>query len=298
MKKMILFMGLVLFFNGYIVDAMNPQAGATAEDLQREYLKRMQEMARQFQEQLQREREAHAQEMAAEREKRSETEKAKAQLEREKILRGILLHISVEDKTLIRITANDILQLDILERHVKTDEVYQRFLPYCELFGRRDLGVVATQKDLSDVREYISETLVNVPDAKAPREKPVLHCTTNKWGGWGGDVEWKNGRHCGGDHGAWVNPVLVVWLNEMGESNFPTWWWNKYAPSWPGQQLTAAVGRAMVTYNDRLTVYNEQQAKYKSQIEHAQAIPFPSDGFNRLVDQVNKFLTEGAQDAL
>ena len=268
-----------------------------ARGVEREHITQMRILAIQAQAEIDRREDAHEHELADREARQAETEKQRVQAEKINTLRGILLHIPVTDKNPIMLRAANLIELDILERHKKVDELYKRFLPYSELFGRTDLDVVATSDDLDAVRYYVNETVIAPLTAVEPPKKPYLVGTDYGWGNRGGDVEWNNGRRGGSDHGAWVNPALVGWLNGMGEDNFTKWWWNKYAPSWPGEQLNAAVGRAMSTYNGRLATYQSQKSQHESQVEHAKAMVFPSESFNRLVDQVNRFFTEGLQDA-
>ncbi len=264
------------------------QIQESAESLQREYLKQIQEMEKQFQEELQREREAHAQEMAAGREKLSEAEKAKAQLEREKILRGLLLHINVEDKTPIRITADDIMQLDVLERHVKTDEIYQRFLPYSELFGRADLGVLVTQEDLFAVFNYINITRVS------PEPAPlILIRDPHK-----GPKNWNTYVSC-------ADMWFLIKKYRMLEIA-----WNCPSGTDYGEVHTSAAygneSSNLERFNyyknlenaERQRVYNDALAKRDAELRLAQEALFPSREFNCLVEQVNSFLSEGLEYTL
>ena len=58
-------------------------------------------------------------------------------------------------------------------------------------------------------------------------------------------------------------------------------------------KITESINRATTTYNNRLNEYNRQQNLYKDQIKKAEAVNFPAEEFNRLVDNANRFFTEG-----
>lgn len=218
-------------------------------------------------------------------------------LEKEKELEARISHVFIANPSLkpekVVIRSSDIEHIaDIFLRHNTIQREYNKFAFFSELYGNTDLGVVATTDDLNAVKQYVNETVIAPLTAVEPPKKPYLVGTDHGWGNRGGDVEWNNGRRGGPDHGAWVNPALVGWLNGMGEDNFTKWWWNKYAPSWPGEQLSAAVGRAMSTYNSRLATYQSQKSRYEAQIKHAMTQVFPSESFNRLVNQFNEFVSK------
>ena len=214
-------------------------------------------------------------------------------IEKKYILRGLLLRINITDKTLIQYRATDIEQMSIFERHKVVNEIYEKVLPFAELFGRDDLDVVATKEDFSNTEAYIKNTRINMQEPKIPRPKPILIGHDLGWGNRGGPVEWNNGRRGGADHGAWVNPILIDWFNEMGIYGYDHWWWNKYVPNKGSRKFDSAWNRADIEYSRRLAIYNKQKTEYDIQVRHAESEKFPSESFNRLIDQVNSFLSEG-----
>lgn len=56
--------------------------------------------------------------------------------------------------------------------------------------------------------------------------------------------------------------------------------------------------RAVAEYNKRKQKFKQQSTERNLEIEKANTIAFPSNEFNHLVDQVNKFLYEGRHDML
>ena len=243
--------------------------------------------------------EAYDRQIAVMNDKINEFTALNAGLEREKELLSLIngVYRSNPDNAFIRSrsfisgNAQEIRDIgDLFVRRSRVEDIYNKVRLFSNLLGREDLGVVATSADLDMVRRYVDETRIAPFTAVPPRQRPHLVNVDHGWGNRGGDTEWNNGCRGGGNHDAWVNPVLVGWLNEMGEDNFTKRWWNKYAPAWPGEQLGAAIGRAMSTYNNRLAAYQNQKSQYETQIGRACAIVFPSEEFDRLVKQCNEFI--------
>ena len=251
----------------------------------------------QYNERRERIEEAYEQQKALMQRMIDEVASINLKLEKEKELESRISHVFIANPYLkpekVVIRSSDVDNIaDIFLKHDTVQREYNKFAFFSELYGNTDLGVVATIDDLNAVKQYVNETVIAPLTAVEPPKRPYLVGTDHGWGNRGGDVEWNNGRRGGPDHGAWVNPALVGWLNRMGEDNFTKWWWNKYAPSWPGEQLNAAVGRAMSTYSSRLATYQSQKSRYEAQIKHALAQVFPSESFNRLVEQFNEFVSK------
>ena len=209
-------------------------------------------------------------------------------IEKKYILRGLLLRINITDKTLIQYRATDIEQMSIFERHKVVNEIYEKVLPFAELFGRDDLDVVATRNDFFELKEYLSRTTIQAEPIK-PRAKPVCH-NHGYCGCRGGEIEWNYSGW------AWINSSIQPWLREMGVNDFAAGGWDNRAGgnSWGTQAyINNWHPRAMAEYNRRLKEYNDKTSERNAQIERATAEPFPAEAFNRLIDQVNKFFIEG-----
>ncbi len=142
-------------------------------------------------------------------------------LKKQNALRGLLLRINVTDKTLIQYRATDIEQMNIFERHKVANEIYERGLPFAELFGRDDLDVVATRNDFSKLEEYLNRTTIEAEPTK-PRSKPVCH-NHGYCGCRGGEIEWNYSGW------AWINSSIQPWLREMGVNDFAADGWDNRA---------------------------------------------------------------------
>ena len=270
---------------------------ALISNLQDRYEDILGNVTEQYNERRERMEEAYEQQKALMQRMIDEVTAINLKLEKERELEARISHVFIANPSLkpekVVIRSSDIEHIaDIFLKHNTVQREYNKFAFFSELYGKTDLGVVATTDDLNAVKQYVNETMIAPLTAVEPPKKPYLVSTDHGWGNRGGDVEWNNGRRGGPDHGAWVNPALVGWLNGMGEDNFTKWWWNKYAPSWPGEQLNAAVERAMSTYNSRLATYQSQKSRYEAQIKHAITQVFPSESFNRLVNQFNEFVSK------
>lgn len=185
-------------------------------------------------------------------------------------LRGILLKINVNDRTPISDKAENIQQLEVLERHVRTESIYKRCLAFNELIGRTDLGVSATQEDLDAVHNYVKNTAVMAP--VKPVEKPASNAPRRDW---------------------------VIWFRELGG-------YDKYRSK--SREFTCSIEgpsqgvdwlffvcnrRAAEAYDNQMNEYNKQLSMYHERIKNAEAVKFPTEEFDRLVSDVNRFFTEG-----
>ncbi|MBR1734461.1 MAG: hypothetical protein IJ730_03290, partial [Alphaproteobacteria bacterium] len=208
------------------------------------------------------------------------------QAEKINTLRGILLHIPITDKTPIMLRAANLIELDILERHNKVDELYKRFLPFSELFGRRDLGVVATPQDLTRVKEYITATYIS-PKPTRPTFICDVHSGPKSWNKY---VSFSDMTFLMRKYGM----LDIAWNYEgtdWGEVH--TSW--AYGPEWKNIEMFNHFKEKENT--ERICIYNNKLSKHNQEYRQASTQVFPSESFNRLVDNVNRFFTEGFQDA-
>ncbi|MDR1982537.1 MAG: hypothetical protein LBQ08_01930 [Holosporaceae bacterium] len=214
---------------------------------------------------------------------------ATKEAEKKSTLRSMLLQVPATNKNFIRIKALNAERMDIFGRHKTVEELYARFLPFSELFGRADLGVIATLEDLASIKTYKDDILI-MTEPVCPPAMPVL---SEYSPGKGGEVEWGK-IHLGWK--CWVNPAMRLWLLEMGVSDFYEYWpagGEQY--DWWGSDKywKDCRPRAVAEYNRRKQTYDQKTKERNSQIVRATALAFPAVAFNRLVDQVNSFLIEG-----
>ena len=275
----------------------DPKFKLLATVLDDKHKSQMRTLAMLAQSEKNRQRDAFDREMEAKNAELEEARNEKIRVEKEKELQGQISRVFLANPSLSReiimIRSEEINRMtDIFKKRAAIQARYSKFAPFSSLLGREDLGVTATVNDLNAVRRYVDETAIAPLTAVPPRGRPHLVNVDHGWGNRGGNTEWNNGCRGGANHDAWVNPVLVRWLKEMGEYNFTEKWGNKYAPQWPNEQLWAAIDRATSTYNNRLNAYKTQKSQYEARIRHAQAVAFPSDAFDRLVEQFNTFLSK------
>lgn len=216
-----------------------------------------------------------------------EVRNEKIRVEKVNTLRGILLKIPVVDKTPISMRAANMLQLDVIERNKRADEFYKRFVPYSELFGRTDLDVVATPDDLGCLNNYINGT-------KVRQLEPVIPSFQEKGGAnWWGEpnVDW-------GEY----NRVVSLVPEARQPYVYENYGRASFGEGWPGHGTKwkdwAARSRFISTGNAGIARINQgRRDTYNAEIARSSSVPFPAEEFNRLVDQVNKFFTEGLQDS-
>lgn len=207
-----------------------------------------------------------------------------AKLEEEKQLHSYVNRIfvanpSLEPKKIIA-RAGDIERInDILVRHDTLEGLYEKFKLFTELYGNTELGVCAMPRDLRVLGIYVSQIKTM------------------------------------------QRPIAIVGFQEIGGSN---WWgepnvnWGEYqriiriVPSAAQRYVYPNCGRAsfgggrvdhcdwkdwngrvrfISTANSEIARINrENQEKYEADINRAKSVVFPSESFNRLVDQFNEFI--------
>ena len=254
-----------------------------ARAVEREHANQLNVFAIQAQSDIDRLECSHQHEISSLQEQLDETKRQKTKAEQLIALRGLLLQIPVADKSIITERAINIEQLGILERHAKVSELYKKFSVYKELFGRNDLGVVATKQDLTSVKKYIHDTTV--------RKKPIQPTMIR---------EIRNGfinRHVSFSEMTFLmkkyGMLDIAWNYEgtdIGEVH-KSW---AYGPEHENIRMFNHFKDIENTY--RKNTYNKELALYNSEYDRALHAVFPSESFNRLVDQVNKFFIEGLQD--
>jgi len=155
---------------------------------------------------------------------------------------------------------------DITLRHNKVQNEYNKFKLFSELYGNKDFGIIATTNDLNAVKMYVDHTVITPFTAVPPPQRPNLDISSYH------NLEMSVKRI--------GLPNIRKWVLEMGENH-----WDPKVTV-----LIFIVKRATSTYNDRLATYQNSKKQHEDQVAKANAAKFPSESFNRLVDQFNEFV--------
>ena len=215
----------------------------------------------------------------------------------------ITFRMQTADINPIKQSSENILLLDISKRREEIIRLYNKFLHYFELFDRAGLDAKEILDDFKKIKIYVDEINITTPDITPPKARPfpIGRYTPIKARGvfiklfdfdYGLDTNFNYIRRYH-DLELRINSKLIPWLNEVGIgfSCPPVIYVSKF-PDQLEWDLRSAIDAASAVYNHRLDIYKKRLTESKAQIEHAEAIVFPSESFDRLVDQVNSFLAK------
>ena len=220
-----------------------------------------------------------------------EIRKLNFDLEKKNQLGSRVSHVFIANSSLkpekIMVRSFDINNiLDINLKHNKVQDEYNKFVLFSELYGNKDLDIVATKNDLNAVKQYVDNTAIIPFTAVPPPQRPSVENVIMTFRPLFSKLYT-------------VPHILEDWLNNMGENNYI----KSINDNGGGglfvfetnydkirHSVDAAIQRATSTYNNRLTAYQNSKKQHEDQIDKAQAAIFPSESFNRLVDQFNAFV--------
>lgn len=179
---------------------------------------------------------------------------------------------------------------DILEKHRLAKELYEKFNLFSDLYGNTELGVIATQQDLNEFSQYVRDCQVKVavPDATPPALiRGVFSAPVNGTRAWncvyGSDMQFLKNKY---------GMLEVAWYR-----------FGKYYTGSDHAEIHCAAaygneGANIAYYNhykdienaERMQKYNDAKNAYARELDRAKSVAFPSESFNRLVDQFNEFV--------
>jgi len=222
--------------------------------------------------------------------------KMNSDLEKKSQLKSRIHHVFMINPSLrpekILIRSFDIQQIgDPMLKHNRLQQEYNKFVLFSELYGKTELGVFATTEDLNAVNHYS-----NTPVPVEPQPYPHFPNIRHEFFANLDQTDWcyYNDPFLTLKKYVMVNQKLIKWLEEMGEMISNKMISSKKITPFSGLLnvdkvvieltiLNEAKQRALTTYNNRMALYRTQKSQYE-------ALVFPTEAFNRLVDQFNEFV--------
>lgn len=185
-------------------------------------------------------------------------------MKKENNLYKILVPSLTKNKSIIKLTSEDIIHMSIPERINKLEELYQEFLLFSDLYGKFDLGIIPTLKDLEDIKNYKENIKVNKLELiKYIEENDNDLCQIN----------WDEYERIT-DIVPESREYVCVYEYE-GKAYF-----NNFCE----KEKFIKIG------NEGIDRVNEiKMVSYNNELERASSIEFPTEAFDKLVNQLNIF---------
>ena len=166
---------------------------------------------------------------------------------------------------------------DIFEKRATVRTEYSKFELFSDLLRRKDLGINAKQRDLAKVSEYLNSTKISQKPAEPTLIRDAFWQRPS--GFHRSLLQYPDGRFIWNKYGMVPSNITLPRRIEVGTREY--------------QMVLDWYNRCKNIENaERRNAHNNAMSLWNTEVARAASIAFPSEEFDRLVEQFNVFVSK------